>query len=139
MNTENSRRRFLRTSITTLGSVIVCNFSLLPSVGKAIAADASAPEAAKERTMPHIIVKLWPGRSEEQKTRLAEEIVKDVVDILGNGEDSVSVAMEEVAPEDWKEKVYKPDILDKQKTLYKNPAIRCNPRGGLAGIGFHLV
>ena len=29
--------------------------------------------------MPHIIVKLWPGKSEQQKTRLAEEIVKDVM------------------------------------------------------------
>jgi len=29
--------------------------------------------------MPHVIVKLYPGRSDEQKTRLAEEIVKDVV------------------------------------------------------------
>ncbi len=71
--------------------------------------------------MPHIIVKLWPGKSEEQKTQLAEEIVKDVVDILGNGEQSVSVAIEEVAPEDWKEEVYGPDILDKQETLYKKP------------------
>ena len=23
--------------------------------------------------MPHVIVKLWPGKSEQQKTRLAEE------------------------------------------------------------------
>lgn len=71
--------------------------------------------------MPHVIVKIWPGRSEHQKVRLAEEIVKDVVDILGNGEESVSVAIEEIAPEDWKEKVYKTDILGKQKTLYKKP------------------
>lgn len=71
--------------------------------------------------MPHVIVKLWPGKSERQKTQLAEEIVKDVVGILGNGEDSVSVAIEEIVPEDWKEKVYKPDILDRQETLYKKP------------------
>jgi 4-oxalocrotonate tautomerase len=32
--------------------------------------------------MPHIIVKLWPGKSEQQKTRLAEEIAKDVMDVL---------------------------------------------------------
>lgn len=31
--------------------------------------------------MPHITVKFYPGRSEQQKTRLAEEIVKDVVAI----------------------------------------------------------
>jgi phenylpyruvate tautomerase PptA (4-oxalocrotonate tautomerase family) len=27
--------------------------------------------------MPHVIVKLWPGKSEQQKARLSEEIVKD--------------------------------------------------------------
>ena len=26
--------------------------------------------------MPHVIVKLWPGKSEEQKVRLAEGIIK---------------------------------------------------------------
>lgn len=31
--------------------------------------------------MPHVIVKLYPGRSEEQKIKLADEIVKDVVAI----------------------------------------------------------
>ena len=58
--------------------------------------------------MPHIIVKLWHGKSEEQKTRLAEAITKDVMDIFHYGEESVSVAMEEIKPEDWAEKVYKP-------------------------------
>ena len=41
--------------------------------------------------MPHVIVKLWPGKSEQQKTRLAEAITKDVMDILDYGEESVSV------------------------------------------------
>jgi len=122
MGTEISRRRFLKTSVITFGGVLVCTFSLLPQGRrKAIAAAVLPPEAAEEITMPHVIVKLWPGRSEEQKTRLAEKIVMDVVDILGNGEDSVSVAIEEVAPENWKEKVYRPDILDKPETLYKKP------------------
>jgi len=71
--------------------------------------------------MPHVIVKLWPGRSEQQKVDLAEAIVRDVVDIMGSGEESVSVAIEEVASGDWKEKVYKPDIVDKPDTLYKKP------------------
>jgi 4-oxalocrotonate tautomerase len=56
--------------------------------------------------MSHVIVKLWPGKSEQQKARLAEAIVKDVMDVLGYGAESVSVALEEVAPEDWAEKVY---------------------------------
>jgi 4-oxalocrotonate tautomerase len=71
--------------------------------------------------MPHVIVKLYPGRSERQKTRLAEEIVKDVVAIAKCEEKSVSVAFEEVEPEDWAENVYRPDILDSRQKLYKNP------------------
>jgi len=71
--------------------------------------------------MPHVIVKLYPGRSEQQKTRLAEEIVKDVVAIAKCEEKSVSVAFEEIKPEDWAEKVYRPDILNKPEKLYKKP------------------
>ncbi len=71
--------------------------------------------------MPHVIVKLWPGPSEQQKARLAEAITRDVADILDLGEESVSVALEEVAPEDWLEKVYTPDIMHSPQRLYKKP------------------
>lgn len=63
--------------------------------------------------MPHVIVKLYPGRSEEQKIKFADEIAKDVVAIACCDEKSVSVAFEEIEKQDWAEKVYKPDILDK--------------------------
>ena len=71
--------------------------------------------------MPHVIVKLWPGKSEQHKARLAERITKDVMDVLNYGEESVSVAIEEVTPPDWANKVYKPDILEQPKKLYKKP------------------
>ena len=71
--------------------------------------------------MLHVIVKLYPGRSEEQKKQLAEEIVKDVIAITKCKEKSVSVAFEEVEPVDWPEKVYKPDIIDNSDTIYKKP------------------
>ena len=71
--------------------------------------------------MPHVIVKLWPGKSEEQKVRLAEEFVKDVTKVLNYGEESVSVAIEEVEPQDWAEKVYQPDIVNNSEKLYKKP------------------
>ena len=71
--------------------------------------------------MPHVIVKLWPGKSDQQKTRLAEAITKNVMDILHYGDESVSVTMEEVKSQDWVEKVYKPDIQQKWDTLYKKP------------------
>jgi 4-oxalocrotonate tautomerase len=57
--------------------------------------------------MPHIIVKLYPGRSEEQKKQLVEEIVKDVVTIAKCEEKAVSVAIEEVDPNAWAEIVYR--------------------------------
>ena len=71
--------------------------------------------------MPHVIVKLWPGKSEAQKIRLAEQITKDVMAVLNYGEESVSVSIEEVGSQDWMEKVYKPDILNGPGKLYKKP------------------
>ncbi len=71
--------------------------------------------------MPHVIVKLYPGRSEQQKTALAERIVRDVVETLNSHPDSVSVAIEEVKPQDWVEKVYKPDIAGNWDHVYKKP------------------
>jgi 4-oxalocrotonate tautomerase len=75
----------------------------------------------KERTMPHGIVKLWPGKSEHQKARLADAIAKDVMSVLKYGEESVSVAFEMVAPHHWAEKVYKPDMVNNSEKLYKKP------------------
>ena len=74
--------------------------------------------------MPHVIVKLWPGKSEQQKTHLADEIAKDVMAILNYVEESVSVAFEEVKSQDWAEKVYKPDIQEKSDQLYKKPGYK---------------
>jgi 4-oxalocrotonate tautomerase len=71
--------------------------------------------------MPHVIVKMYPGRSEQVKNRLVREIVKNVVAIALCEEKSVSVAIEEIDPADWPEKVYKPDILDRPDILYKEP------------------
>ena len=70
--------------------------------------------------MPHVIVKLWP-KPEQQKQKLADAITKAVMENLGYGEDAVSVSFEEVAPSDWTEKVYKPDIINGPGKLYKQP------------------
>ena len=71
--------------------------------------------------MPHVVVKLWPGKSEQQKRHLADAITKDVMDIFDYGEESVSVAMEEIPARDWAEKVYKPQIVNNAVSLYKKP------------------
>lgn len=71
--------------------------------------------------MPHVIVKLWPGKTEAQKQRLAERITRDVMEVFDYGEESVSVAVQEIKSKDWAGQVYKPDILECPGKLYKKP------------------
>ena len=121
MEKQISRRRFLKKSALALSTVSVCDFKGIGSAEQVDASKALSGVALKEEIDPHVIVKLYPGRSEQQKIRLAEAIIKDVVTIIRCGEESVSVAIEEIKPEDWAEKVYKPDILNTPGKLYKKP------------------
>jgi len=70
--------------------------------------------------MPHVIIKIYP-KTDEEKKRLAKAITDAIVEITDNEEKGVSIIFEEVTPEDWPEKVYRPDILEKQDLLYKKP------------------
>lgn len=69
--------------------------------------------------MPHIVVKLWPGRSDEIKTNLAKKIAQDVAEGLKVDISDVSVAFEEVAQGDWGEQVYKKEIRDNKNIYFK--------------------
>jgi len=71
--------------------------------------------------MPHVIVKLYSGRSERQKAALARALTQAVMETLSCGEESVSVGIEDVEPQRWTELVYRPDILAKPDTIYKKP------------------
>ena len=71
--------------------------------------------------MPHVIVKLLPGRSAQQKAKIAEEVTKAIMATANCAETSVSVGIEDVASDVWTEQVHKPDILGKPDTLYKKP------------------
>ena len=77
--------------------------------------------------MPHVIIKMYAGRTEEQKKKLVKTITDSIVKIVDADKKYVSIAIEDVSPEDWAEKVYRPDILEKQNTLYKKPGY--NPFG----------
>lgn len=71
--------------------------------------------------MPHIIVKAWP-KTEDQKKRLAEAITRSVMEIFDYEADPVSVAIQDISPERWKDDVYLPDIAHADPaTLYKKP------------------
>jgi 4-oxalocrotonate tautomerase len=71
--------------------------------------------------MPHVILKLIAGRTEQQKAGIAEELTKAVMATTGNGKDAVSVSIEDVESSDWAEAAYRPEILGKPGTLYKKP------------------
>lgn len=70
--------------------------------------------------MPHVVVKLWPGRNDEIKTKLAKRIADAVVEELKVDMDDVSIAFEEVNRSDWGEQVYKKEIEDNEN-LYIKP------------------
>jgi 4-oxalocrotonate tautomerase len=71
--------------------------------------------------MPHVIVKLQSGRTEQQKARIAEEVTKAVMATANCAEDAVSVSLVDIERNDWVETVYKPDILGSWDKLYKKP------------------
>ena len=71
--------------------------------------------------MPHISVKLWPGRTEEQKRALTARIVEAVKDTMGASDDYITVAIQDVPADQWPKAVYKPEIADQIDCLYKKP------------------
>ena len=76
--------------------------------------------------MPHIEIKCFSGRTEEQKRQLAEKITDDVAEILGTKKSSVSVAIHDVAQDDWKAQVWDKEIAPEMESLYKKPGYTCD-------------
>ncbi|MDC7262484.1 MULTISPECIES: tautomerase family protein [unclassified Shinella] len=71
--------------------------------------------------MPHVILKMVEGRTEEQKKALSDALTLAVTTTLGCGEDLVSVAIEDVKDEEWMAKVYVPDIQRQPDRIYRMP------------------
>lgn len=71
--------------------------------------------------MPHVVIKMYPGSSEEQKDKLSEEITKVIMNNTNKPEGAVSVAIEEVEESEWMKKVYDTEIRPNFDKLYKKP------------------
>ena len=121
MDKKLSRRGFIKKSAIALGTVAVCDLTWIVDTERGNSLRALASGGLKEHNMPHVSVKLWPGRSAQNKQRLADAIVEDLVNILGCDEESVSVSIEDVSSGDWKDEVYDPEIRGNMKNLYKKP------------------
>lgn len=71
--------------------------------------------------MPHINIKHFPSLTEEQHIALAKSITEAVTTVVGCDESVVSIAVEPIAPEQWDEQVYMPEIVGRKETLIKTP------------------
>lgn len=76
--------------------------------------------------MPHVEIKCYPGRTEEQKRRCAEEVTKAISETMGCDASSVSIAIKEIEKEDWKVKVWDTQIAPEKEILYKKPGYTCD-------------
>ena len=74
--------------------------------------------------MPHVIIKMFPGRDERQKRELTDRIIRDMEETIDATSDSISVSFEEISPKEWDEQVVKPDIIDKKAFLFKSPSYK---------------
>ncbi|MAU71559.1 MAG: 4-oxalocrotonate tautomerase [Pseudozobellia sp.] len=71
--------------------------------------------------MPHLRLKLLEGKTESQKQQLAQELVNTMQKVIGFGEESYSVAIEDFSYYEWRNDVYPNDIMKDEEKLYKKP------------------
>jgi 4-oxalocrotonate tautomerase len=71
--------------------------------------------------MPHVVVKLAEGRSEEMKQALAHKVAEALTSTIGCGAEAVSIAIEDVPMADWTNTVYIPEIEPQLDRLYIKP------------------
>lgn len=71
--------------------------------------------------MPHIIVNIIEGKSNEIKQEFAEKMVQLASDTLGIKPAAFSVVFKEFAKEDWMSEVYQKDIKPNLNSLSIKP------------------
>ena len=75
--------------------------------------------------MPHVEIRCFAGRDDEAKRQCAEKVAEAVAETLGCKLTSVSVAIKDCAPEDWKAEVWDKAIIPDEPYLYKKPGYTC--------------
>jgi len=75
--------------------------------------------------MPHIDIKCFPrGLDDEKKQQIAAEVCEVLKKHLNATDDSLSVAISEIAPDNWQHDVYEPEIKAHFESLVKKPGYR---------------
>jgi len=71
--------------------------------------------------VPHVVVKLWPGKSEQQKTRLAQEITDSVMSVLNYGTQSVRLGLRKSNRRSGRRRCTAPISKPNGTSSYKKP------------------
>jgi phenylpyruvate tautomerase PptA (4-oxalocrotonate tautomerase family) len=76
----------------------------------------------EETDVPHVLIRHFPVPLDEQRrSELAAAVTRAVTSAFGCGEDVVSIALEPIPQEDWRELVYVPEIENRRHLLCKPP------------------
>jgi len=68
--------------------------------------------------MPHVVVKMWPGRTEAQKKRCAKLVSEAVMEAIGVEAEKMSVSIMEIPESEWDAKINGVDRVDPDAVLY---------------------
>ena len=66
--------------------------------------------------MPYIAIKAFP-KDEETKKKAVDKINQVFLEEWGCPQEALTISVEEIAPDDWKEKVWKPEIEPKKDNM----------------------
>ena len=66
--------------------------------------------------MPYIAIKAYP-KDEETKKKIAERINQAFLGIWGCSQEAINISIEEVAPENWDEKVMQTEVIPQKDKM----------------------
>ena len=68
--------------------------------------------------MPHIVVKMYPGRDETIKENFCEKLIELTMDALKVPDKAVTVMIEEIPKELWETQVREPEINKNEENVF---------------------
>ena len=79
--------------------------------------------------MPFINVKMFPGRTQEEREKLAVALGDRAMELLGAPAEAFVIAVQEVAKEDWHDQVSVPEVKGNPNVIIKNQPREEWPKG----------
>ncbi len=73
--------------------------------------------------MPHVNIKHFPKPlTGEQSSELVAAVTAAVTKAFGCDDGVVSIALEPVGQQEWQDRVYGPEIVERKELLHKTPS-----------------